>query len=84
MMTKKQIKDMIKSLEKSKEFYGSTVESLYGDAIKYGGEIITLDMEKYLLNSDKDVIQRIKNGIEYRKGVIDGLKLAIGELKKEL
>lgn len=84
MMTKKQIKDMIKSLEKAKEFYGSTVESLYGDAIKYGGEIITLDMEKYLLNSDKDVIQCIKNGIEYRQGVIDGLKLAIGELKKEL
>ena len=84
MMTKKQIKDMIKSLEKAKEFYGSTVESLYGDAIKYGGEVITLDGEKYLLNSDKAVSQRIKNGIEYRKGVIDGLKLAIEELKNEL
>ena len=84
MMTKKQIKDMIKSLEEAKEFYGSTVESLYGDAIKYGGEVITLDGEKYLSNSDKAVIQCIKSGIEYRNGVIDGLKLAIKELKNEL
>ena len=84
MMTKKQIKDMIKSLEEAKGFYGSTVESLYGDAIKYGCEVITLDGEKYLLNSDKTVAQCIENGIEYRKGVIDGLKLAIEELKKGL
>ena len=81
MMTKKQINDMIKSLDEASRFYSSTVESLYGDAIKYGGEVIILDGEKYLLNSDKTVIQCIKNGIEYRKGVIDGLKLAIKELK---
>ena len=84
MTTKKQIKNMIKSLEEAKGFYGSTIESLYEDSIKYGGEVITLDGEKYLLNSDKTVIQCIKNGIEYRKGVIDGLKLAIEELKKGL
>ena len=84
MMTKKQIKDTIKSLEEARGFYGSIVESLYRDAINYGGEVITLDGEKYLLNSDKAVIQCIRNGIEYRKGVIDGLKLAIEELKKGL
>lgn len=84
MMTKKQINNAIESLEDAKEFYGSTIESLYGDAIKCGGEVITLDGEKYILNSDNDVIQCIKNGIEYRNGVIDGLKLAIEELKKGL
>ena len=84
MMTKKQIKDMIKSLEEAKESYGSTVERSYRDAINYGGEVIRLDGEKYILGSDKAVVQCIKNGIEYRKGVIDGLKLAIEELKKGL
>lgn len=85
MMTKKKIQALIDSLMEDQDFYRVEIDSIIESAEKFGyivhkcDDIVTLYRPGY-----EPVGGPIQTSLDSCRGRIDGLQLAIDELKKEL
>ena len=85
MMTKKKIQALIDSLMEDQDFYRVEIDSIIESAEKFGyivhkcDDIVTLYRPGY-----EPVGGPIQTALDSCRGRIEGLQLAIDELKKEL
>ena len=85
MMTKKKIQALIDSLMEDQDFYRGEIDSIIESAEKFGyivykyEDIVTLYRPGY-----EPVGGPIQTSLDSCRGRIEGLQLAIDELKKEL
>lgn len=86
MMTKKKIQALIDNLTEDQDFYRGEIDSIVESAEKFGyivhkcDDIITLYRPGY----EQFVGGPIQTSLDSCRGRIEGLQLAINELKKEL
>ena len=85
MMTKKKIQALIDDLTEFQNFYRGEIDTIIDSAEKFGyivykyEDIVTLYRPGY-----EPVGGPIQTALDHARGMIDGLQLAIDELKKGL
>ena len=84
-MTKKKIQALIDDLMEDQNFYRKQIDNIAEDAEKFGYIVHKYDDIVFLYRSGYERVGgSLQTSLDRSRGIIEGLQLAINELKKEL